>query len=56
MLTLDNLKRRGRALANKRFFCGEGEETIDCCERDSSFLERFFCGKMSQKDLDDSPP
>ena len=29
MLTLDNLKRRGRALANRCFLCGEGEETID---------------------------
>ena len=83
MLTLDNLKRRGRALANRRFLCGEGEETIDhllihcskikilwelllvifgvswvfsLCERDSSFLESFFCGKTSQNDLDDSPP
>ena len=29
MLTLDNLKRRGRALANRCFLCSEGEETVD---------------------------
>ena len=29
VLTLDQLKKRGRALANRCFFCGEGEETID---------------------------
>ena len=28
MLTLDNLK-RGRALANRCFLCGEGEEMVD---------------------------
>ena len=29
VLTLDNLKRRDRALANKCFLCGGGEETVD---------------------------
>ena len=29
MLTLDNLKRRGRALANRHFLFGEEEETVD---------------------------
>ena len=29
LLTLDNLKRRGRALAYRCFLCGEGEETVD---------------------------
>ena len=29
VLTLDQLKRRGRALANRCFLCGEEEETID---------------------------
>ena len=29
VLTLDQLKKRGRALANRCFLCGEGEETID---------------------------
>ena len=28
-LTLDQLKKRGRALATRCFLCGEGEETID---------------------------
>ena len=28
MLTLDQLKKRGRALANRCFLCGEGEETV----------------------------
>ena len=28
MLTLDHIKKRGRALANGCFFCGE-EETVD---------------------------
>ena len=29
MLTLDQLKKRGRSLANRCFLCGEGEETAD---------------------------
>ena len=29
VLTLDQLKKRGRELANRFFLCGEGEETID---------------------------
>ena len=29
VLTLDQLKKRGRALANRCFLCEEGEETID---------------------------
>ena len=29
MLTLDLIKKRGRALANRCFLCGEEEETID---------------------------
>ena len=29
VLTLDQLKRRGRALANRCFLCGEGEESVD---------------------------
>ena len=29
MLALDQLKKRGRALANKCFLCGKDEETID---------------------------
>ena len=29
VLTLDNLERKSRALANRCFLCGEGEETID---------------------------
>ena len=29
MLTLDQLKKQGRALANRRFLCGGGEETVD---------------------------
>ena len=33
MLTLDQLKRRGRALGNKCFLCGEGEESIDHCSK-----------------------
>ena len=29
MLTLDQLKRRGRALANRCFWCEENDETIE---------------------------
>ena len=29
MLTLDQLKKRGRLLANRCFLCGKGEETVD---------------------------
>ena len=29
MLTLDQLKKRGRTLTNRCFFCGKDEETID---------------------------
>ena len=29
VLTLEQLKKRGRALANRCFLCGEREETID---------------------------
>ena len=29
VLTLDQLKKRGRVLANRCFLCGEGEETVD---------------------------
>ena len=29
ILTLDQLKKRGRALANRCFLCGEGEEIVD---------------------------
>ena len=29
MLILDQLKKRGRSLANRCFLCAEGEETID---------------------------
>ena len=29
MLTLDQLKKRGRVLANRCFLCGKDEETID---------------------------
>ena len=29
MLTLDQLKKRGRALANRCFLCGEGEEIVN---------------------------
>ena len=29
VLTLDQLKKRGRALANRCFLCGEGEEIVD---------------------------
>ena len=29
MLTLDQLKRRGRALTNRCYLCGVDEETID---------------------------
>ena len=29
MLTLDHIKKRGRALANRCFLCGEVEETVD---------------------------
>ena len=29
MLTLDRIKKRGRALANRCFICGKDEETID---------------------------
>ena len=29
MKTLDQLKKRGKALANRRFLCGEGEEIVD---------------------------
>ena len=29
MLTLDHIKKRGRALANSCFLCGEKEETAD---------------------------
>ena len=29
MFTLDQLKKRSRALASRWFLCGEGEETID---------------------------
>ena len=29
VLTLDQLKKRGRSLANRCFLCGEGEKTVD---------------------------
>ena len=29
VLTLDQLKKRGRSLANRCFLCGEGAETVD---------------------------
>lgn len=29
VLTLDNVKKRGKALANRCFLCGKEEETID---------------------------
>ena len=29
VLTLDNLKKKGRALANRCFLCGKEDETVD---------------------------